>query len=142
MNLFDSIEHRLSEMLKKGHWTDYHPLLKGLEKPNQVVRVIGKTHKYRGEEAVIQYETPKMYHIRLLDKKKPLWERFGFCKDGKVCSTSSDQITMYISKTGVEPIPGRKAPTLLNKWQDETGNLLAKYRGKTKAQVQSMIGQN
>lgn len=81
--------------------------------------------------------TPKTYHIRLLNKKRPFMERFMFSND-KVSGTQSDQISVTVRKTSVTPIPGRKAPPKLNTWQTNTWALLDKYRDKTKDEILKM----
>lgn len=109
-------------------------LLTELEKPNQVVKITNPSHKYFGEEAVIQLTSPKMYRIRLLNRMKPFMERFIFDKNDKVMGTSSKQVAMRIAKTSVTPT-GRLTKPQVNTWHGDTSKLLDKYLGKTKAQV-------
>ena len=81
-----------------------------------------------------------MYHIRLLNKEKKLYQRFsGFRRDGKLYRVSSPQITMNIKKTNVIEIKGKKAPALTNEWQDETLKVLDKFEGKTKKEIEKII---
>ena len=106
----------------------------------QVVKITAKHHRYYGEEAVVQYSTSKMYRIRLLNREKALCQRFGGFSDGKLYRVLSPQITMNIKRTSITPIKGKKAKSLLNEWQPETLKVLDKYEGKTKKQIEAMIG--
>jgi hypothetical protein len=111
-----------------------------MERPGQVVRITNPSHKYYGEEAVIQMTTPKTYHIRLLNKKRPFIDRFIFSRgpSGRVNGTKSDQISMTVRKPTVTAIPGRTAAPKLNTWQNYTSALLDKYLDKTKEEILRM----
>lgn len=116
-----------------------NPLLKSMEGPGQVVRITNPKHRYYGEEAVIQFSSPKMYHIRLLNKEKPFIDRFIFASDGKVGGTTSKYITLQIAKSSVSPIPGKKSNKNTNTWQGNTSKLLDTYTGMTKTQILKLV---
>jgi len=73
----------------------------------QVVKIISPTHKYYNEKAVIQFGTSKMFMIRLLNKKKPIYTRF-LIRNNKLGGTLSSQINMYIKMSSIKPIKGKK----------------------------------
>lgn len=110
-------------------------------KRNPVVEIIGKNHKYKGEKAVIQFNRPKTYIVRLIDREKSRMEQFGFSgKTHELMVVYSKYITFSISKTNVKIIPGKFAPTLINKWQDDAIYLLNKHRNMTKNQLEKIYG--
>jgi len=105
----------------------------------QVVKIISSRHKYFGEEAVIQWSSSKMYMIRLLHKKKPLFTRFLMNRN-KLQGTLSSQIAFYIKMSSVKVIKGKKANPQTNTWQKETSNLIRDYGGMTKTEIERKIG--
>ena len=58
----------------------------------------------------------------------------SFDKNGKVSSTSSKQYSMYVNKKSVK-MTNETAKTKTNTWHKKTGELLRKYRGKTKKEM-------
>lgn len=110
-----------------------------MSRRSPVVEITGKTHKYRGEKAVIQFTAAKTYHVRLLNKKRPDIERFIFGKDGKIVGMKSSQITFYISKANVKDA-GKFAQSHTNTWQGETLKFWKAHEGMTRKQVEAKYG--
>ncbi len=107
-----------------------------------VGRIQKRNHDHYGKEVVIQWETPKMYHVRVLGERVPLEERFSaFSLDDKsLAGVKNHQVSFYIRKGNVDLLPGREAPKLLNTWSCETGGILEAFSGKTKEEIEKALG--
>ena len=108
----------------------------------RVVEITGKTHKYKGEKAVIQFIKPKQYHVRLL-RLKGVLDRLKFNDKGIFTNRATSPFYMfYISKNNVK-LDGKKCmDPLTNKWQHDTIKIIKKYKGKSVSQIKKMLEKN
>lgn len=106
----------------------------------KVVVITAKSNPHYGEEAVIQYQSlsGRSYYVRALHKR-PTIERFMFDKHGRIRGTRAPE-ERYIVRTTSVRFTKKRAPTLVNKWQKETGQLLRDNISLTKKQIMAKYG--
>jgi hypothetical protein len=104
-----------------------------------VVKIISQNHKYYGHEAVIRYETPKKYYVRIIGATRPLHDRFIEFRNGKLNGTKGSEILMFINKDLVKLT--NKKTNMKSSHDCDACNLLTKYKDMTKSQIETKIGE-
>lgn len=93
---------------------------------------------HKGMKIVVMCIKPMNYIVRSYSKM-PMVERFDYDKNDIVVRTRAPYYMFMIRKSSVR-FTGEKTPSLLNKWQPESAELLEKNYGKSKAYILSTYG--
>lgn len=115
-------------------------------KPGQVVTITSKSNKYFGERVVVLGAKPKSYCLRVLGKKRPIVERFGYCTNPpkrdklKVCSTIGEHIVLSVRQESVTEVKGKKANVNVANTQISSIALLQKHSKFRKEKIEEMYG--